>query len=120
MLFRSKNFVDAWQLAILFPPMSMDTNERLYMFKESLMFDDVVMESAFFQHPDVQRFLDLWREYVELPKEDLKRYDAMKKAFINAFGIKVFDDYLFNTFFFHRNDYLVLKQLSDTVSRPIA
>ena len=60
--------------------------------------------------------IDLWRRYVTLPKEDCQMYECLKEEVSTHLGIRVHEDILNYTRFYHQTQYMVKKGTDDIIS----
>ena len=81
--------------------------------------EDGLTESVHSFHPNVSKFLELWKDYIQLPTENLDQYETMKKSFINAFGEKWFNEYLFYSYYFVRTQTMNERKYEDSNLRPV-
>lgn len=95
-----------------------DIGSRLNNLMNALVSDELI-EAKVTPHPNVLIFLETWKEYISLPTEDIEKYTLMKKQFINAFGEKWFQEWLFYSYYFVRSATMAQRNWVDNNNREI-
>ena len=86
--------------------------DRIKQIKQEFVEYDI-LPAAQMVNPEVIALFGLWDTYINLPAENHKMYDELKKKFINLLGENQFYDWLSTSRFLHQTQWLNRKGLSD-------